>query len=66
MAWSICYSVAAEMGLNKPKKCEQVTSRMHEIYNKCTPTVKFVIVLRSQTAFSSFIFRQEIRIPVRI
>ena len=23
MAWSICYSAAAEMELNKPKKCEQ-------------------------------------------
>ena len=59
MAWSICYSVAAEMELNKPKKREQVTSKMHEIYDKCAPTVKFVIVLRSQTAFSSFIFKQE-------
>ena len=23
MAWSICYSAAAEIELNKPKKCEQ-------------------------------------------
>ena len=31
------------MELNKPKKCEQVTSRMHEIYDKCAPTVKSCI-----------------------
>ena len=29
MAWSICYSAAAEMKLNKPKKRVQVRKRVH-------------------------------------
>ena len=28
MAWSICYSEAAEMKLNKPKKCIQASKRV--------------------------------------
>ena len=35
MAWSICYSVAAEMELNKPKKREQANKRVSTTdYNK--------------------------------